>query len=148
MIVFEERADILESGAQTLVVPVNTVGAMGKGLALAFRRKYPTLYPAYRRACRLHVFEHEGMFIHEISEDRKILCFPTKHHWRQPSKLEWIIDGLELLVKHYGEWGITKLAVPALGCGEGKLDWPLVEEVLWRYLDPLELEVGIYLPPE
>lgn len=148
MIVFEERADILASPVQTLVCPVNTQGAMGKGLALAFRLKYPALYAAYRRACRQHVFEQEGMFVYEHNPERKILCFPTKHQWRNPSKLEWIIDGLELIVKKHGEWGITKLAIPAIGCGEGQLKWELVEELIWRYLDPLDLEVGIFLPQE
>ena len=146
MIVFEEPANILLSNAQTLTVPVNTVGAMGAGLALAFKKYFPGLYQAYRKACAQGVFEREGLFTFSINDRRKVLCFPTKHHWQQDSDIELIERGLKILAGGYcAKHGITKLALPTLGCGLGKLKWEAVRPLIYKHLDPLDLEVGIFL---
>lgn len=146
MIVFEEPANIITSGVQTLTVPVNTVGAMGAGLALDFRNYFPGLYKAYRRACQERVFEKEGLFMFPLNSERQILCFPTKYHWQDASDLTLIENGLKLLAGDYSaKHGITKLALPALGCGLGGLDWRTVRELIYKHLDPLDLEVGIFL---
>ena len=75
-----------------------------------------------------------------------VLNFPTKDHWRSVTNLEDIVKGLEYLVRHYEEWGITSLAVPPLGCGEGRLDWRIVGPTLYRYLSQLEIPVKMYAP--
>ena len=148
MIVSEVKQDILSSSLQTLTVPVNTIGAMGRGLALDFRNKYEGLYEAYRRACQEEVFKRKGLFVFDTGNElgQKILCFPTKEHWRFRSKLDWIIFGLDTLANEYKEYGITELAVPALGCGLGSLNWNDVYNVIHAYLGPSDLPVTIHLP--
>lgn len=146
MIEFEEVADIFESGAQTLVCPVNTMGVMGAGLALVFKIRFPGLLKAYKKACRDGVFQKEGIFVYDYSPTRKILCFPTKRHWAHPSKLIWIDQGLRVIAKDFGKYGITSLAIPAIGCGKGQLKWEDVSPLIDQYLDPLDLKVGVYLP--
>lgn len=146
MIVVEEIGNILESHAQTLVVPVNTVGVMGKGLAKAFADRHPSLLPAYQKACKLEVFKREGLFLHTTRDGQKLLCFPTKHHWRRPSKLIWIDQGLHLLAQHVDAYGITSLAVPALGCGEGRLAWEDVRALIHRYLGQIDTPVAVFPP--
>lgn len=147
MIIHEEVGDILQCTAQSLVVPVNTVGVMGKGLALAFANTYPTLLPAYKKACLGSVFKREGLFVHRLeSEDRNIVCLPTKRHWRNPSKLEWIEEAMESLANGIGRYHITSLAIPALGCGEGRLGWDEVYPVIQRYMNAVEIPVMVFLP--
>lgn len=146
MIIIEETGDILQSKAQSLVCPVNTVGAMGKGLALAFRDTFPSVYPAYQLACKTAVFTNEGLFVHTLADGRKIVCLPTKRHWRYPSRIRWIEEGLYRLANGIERWGITSLAVPAIGCGEGHLQWEHVRPLIVRYLEPIETPVALYLP--
>lgn len=148
MIVSEIKEDILSSKVQTLVVPVNTVGAMGKGLALDFRNKFKGLYPAYRKACDTDVFKREGLFTFDTGNalSQKVLCFPTKQHWRVPSRLDWILQGLDILANEYRQHGITELAIPAIGCGLGSLNWDDVYNMIHEILGPIELPVTIHLP--
>jgi O-acetyl-ADP-ribose deacetylase (regulator of RNase III) len=145
MIVLETESDILQSAAQSLVCPVNTVGVMGKGLALAFASAYPGLLAAYQRACQAAVFKRDGLFIFE-TDGRKIICLPTKRHWRFPSKIEWIEEGLYRLASGVDRFGIESLAVPAIGCGEGKLMWTHVYPIIVQYLQPIETPVAVHLP--
>ena len=146
MIVYEERADLLRSGFQTLVCPVNVVGIMGNGLALAFKLRYPGLLEAYRKACLAGVFSDQGFFVYDVSETRKILCLPTKRHWRNPSKLEWIDEALKRVAKDFSKHGITSLGIPAIGCGKGQLEWEAVRPLILKHLEPIELQVGIFAP--
>jgi O-acetyl-ADP-ribose deacetylase (regulator of RNase III) len=146
MIHFEKTGDIFKSGAQTLIVPVNTVGVMGCGLALAFANRFEGLLEAYKKACFDGTITTKGFFVFDVSEDKKILCFPTKRHWKNPSKIEWIDSGLERLVKDYEKYGIRSVAVPALGCGYGELEWENVRALIHLHLAPLTLKVGVYIP--
>jgi len=138
----ERKISIFDSTMQTITVPVNTFAIMGNGLALAFKNRYPTLYPAYVNACKDELFTKEGLFVFN-SEDKRILCFPTKRHWKNPSKIEWIEEGLQLLSLHYAWYGIESISLPALGCGQGGLDYELVRALVYRYLDlhPLSVEL-------
>jgi O-acetyl-ADP-ribose deacetylase (regulator of RNase III) len=140
-----EVQDIFTSACQTLVCPVNTVGTMGKGLAKSFKLKYPGLEVAYQHACRNYVFATKGLYVVGVGGDKQVLCFPTKHHWRNPSKLVWIDNGLRKLAEHWQDMGITSLALPMIGCGEGGLNWLDVYPLILEWLDPIELPVRIYL---
>lgn len=140
------RGDILQSTAQTLVCPVNTEGAMGKGLAEQFKHRYPKMYEAYKKACRRLYFTRFRNYVYSVSEERKILCLPTKMHWRYPSKIEWIDAALRDVARLYELHGITELAIPAIGCGEGHLAWEEVKPLIYKYLDPLPIKVYLYLP--
>ena len=146
MIMEEVHENILESRIQTLVCPVNTSGVMGAGLAKSFKDKYPDLFKAYQRACRENVFSRQGIFVYTHSDKRKILCLPTKRHWKFKSQLEWVINALEIIKNEYQSYDITSLAMPAIGCGLGGLDWDVVYPLIKKYLDPIDLPTTIYLP--
>lgn len=137
--------NLLASSAQTLVNTVNCVGVMGKGIALAFKRKYPEMFEDYVRRCDRDEVRLGQPYIYDVG-NRKILNFPTKDHWRAVSRLEDIVEGLEYLKKHYREWGIQSLAVPPLGCGNGQLDWEVVGPTLYRHLSEFDVPVELYTP--
>lgn len=130
--------DLFESEAQTLANTVNCVGVMGKGIALEFRRRFPSMYDDYVERCQRGVVRPGRPYLHR-GDDRWILNFPTKDDWRRPSRLEWVTRGLEDLVKHYREWGIASLPMPLLGCGLGGLDKTVVVPILHSRLN----EMGI-----
>ncbi len=119
--------NLLEADVEALVNTVNTKGALGKGIALQFKRAFPEMEASYKRACRtgeiapgrVHVFERPDMF----SRPHYIISFPTKRDWRHPSRLEDIEAGLRDLVRVIKERGIESVAIPPLGCGLGGLDW-------------------------
>lgn len=137
--------DLLRSRMQTLVNTVNTVGVMGKGIALAFKKAYPEMYEDYRRRCERKDVKLGRPYVFEVG-NRLILNFPTKGHWRAVSRLSDIVAGLEYLEAHYKEWGITSLAVPPLGCGNGQLEWEVVRPTLVRHLARLDVPVELYAP--
>ncbi len=146
MIVSETHGNIFDSKCQTLVCPVNIVGAMGKGLAKTFKEKFPGLFEAYRQACWEFVFSKQGFFLYSVSDDLKILCVPTKRHWKFPSKLVWIDRSLRELSQQYKTFGITSLAIPAIGCGEGMLTWSDVRTLIHTHLEPIDLRVEVFVP--
>ncbi|KAA0115023.1 macro domain-containing protein [Mycolicibacterium sp. P9-22] len=137
--------NVLDSRAQTLVNTVNCVGVMGKGIALAFKRRYPEMFRDYVARCDRNEVKLGRPYLYK-AEDHWIINFPTKDHWRAVSRLQDIIDGLEYLEKHYREWGITSLAVPPLGCGNGQLEWKVVGPTLARHLSRFDIPVDLYVP--
>lgn len=137
--------NLLASQAQTLVNTVNCVGIMGKGIALAFKRRYPAMFADYVRRCDRHEVVLGKPYVFHAA-DHLIVNFPTKDHWRAVSRLEDIVAGLEHLERHYREWGITSLAVPPLGCGNGQLEWDVVGPTLYRHLSRLGIPVELYAP--
>lgn len=137
--------NILDSRAQTLVNTVNCVGVMGKGIALAFKRRYPEMFDDYVTRCQRREVRLGRPYLYK-TDDHWIINFPTKDHWRAVSRLQDIIDGLEYLEKHYREWGITSLAVPPLGCGNGQLEWKVVGPTLARHLARFDIPVELYVP--
>jgi O-acetyl-ADP-ribose deacetylase (regulator of RNase III) len=140
------KGDLFNSTAQTLVNAVNCVGIMGKGLALEYRKRFPDMYDDYVPRCAAKQVRLGEPYVYQSRTLPWILNFPTKKHWRAPSRLEDIISGLDHLETHYEEWGITSLAVPALGCGEGLLDWTIVGPILLQRLSRLEIPVELYEP--
>lgn len=144
-IVYDGPGDILRCDVETLTAPVNTIGVMGNGLALAFKLRYAGLFPAYVAACRRKAFDTDGLFLWEYLPERKILCFPTKRRFHNPSKIEWIEHALERLANDWEQLGIKSLAVPQLGCGKGELKWDAVRPLVYQYLDPIALEVSILI---
>jgi uncharacterized protein YwgA/O-acetyl-ADP-ribose deacetylase (regulator of RNase III) len=138
--------DMFKSRAQTLVNTVNTVGVMGKGIALAFKERFPDMYEDYRRRCDLGQVKLGQPYLYRRDKLPWILNFPTKEHWRSVSRLQDIIRGLEYLKQYYVEWGIISLAVPPLGCGQGQLEWTVVGRTLYRSLKQLDIPVELYAP--
>ncbi len=138
------EGDIFDSPAQVIVNTVNTVGVMGKGLALSFKQRYPKMFEQYKTACEKHQLTiGKLMLVYEA--DHWLLLFPTKENWRNPSKIEYIEKGLFKFVNTYADKNITSVAFPRLGCGNGELNWEDVHLVMERYLKPLPIDVYIYL---
>jgi O-acetyl-ADP-ribose deacetylase (regulator of RNase III) len=132
------RGDLLKADVDALVNTVNTVGVMGKGVALQFRQAYPRNYEDYRRACEQGAVELGRMFVFDAGQlvhPRHIINFPTKRHWKSKSRLEDIEAGLVDLVRVIKELDIRSIAVPPLGAGSGGLNWsdvrPRIEKALW-----------------
>jgi uncharacterized protein YwgA/O-acetyl-ADP-ribose deacetylase (regulator of RNase III) len=138
--------DIFESKAQTLVNTVNTVGVMGKGIALGFRKRFPEMYEDYVHRCQRHEVRLGRPYFYRRVAPPNVINFPTKDHWRSVSKLSDITDGLSYLEARISEWGVTSLAVPPLGCGEGRLEWRIVGPTLYRHLANLRIPVELYAP--
>jgi O-acetyl-ADP-ribose deacetylase (regulator of RNase III) len=160
------EGDLFFSQMQTLTISVNTVGVMGKGLASRAKYQFPDVYVVYQDLCRKKtlrmgkpcIYKREAFIDTELADDpssfpnpnskKWFLLFPTKQHWRQKSPLEGIEAGLQWVSNTYRREGIESLAVPALGCGLGSLDWQDVGPLMCRYLAPLGIPVSIYLPRE
>ncbi len=126
------RGNLLEADVEAVVNTVNTEGVMRKGIALQFRKAYPDNYEVYRRACKAGEIQPGRMFIFDrqaLANPRFIINFPTKRHWRNPSRMEDIESGLKALVAEVRRLGVRSVAVPPLGCGLGGLPW---REVLQR----------------
>ena len=144
------QGNLLESGAQALVNTVNTVGVMGKGIALMFKERFDRNYQLYAAACKAKQVQTGKMFVTETGEldgPRWIINFPTKAHWRAPSRLEWVEAGLEDLKHFLIEHQVRSVAVPPLGAGNGGLDWPKVRERIDAVLGDLPgVEVIVYKP--
>jgi len=136
MIEFAE-GNLLKANAEALVNTVNTVGIMGKGVALQFKRAYPDNFRQYEQACRKNEVQIGQMFTVSVGNllspsPRYIINFPTKRHWKGKSRIEDIQHGLQSLIEEIKRLGIQSIAVPPLGCGNGGLEWsqvkPLIEE--------------------
>jgi O-acetyl-ADP-ribose deacetylase (regulator of RNase III) len=139
---------IWASPAQTLVNTVNVVGAMGKGIALEFKKRYPKMYEGYRHLCKEGKFKIGMLWLYR-APDRYVLNFPTKEHWRRPSKPEYIKKGLEKFVDKYNYLGITSISFPQLGCGHGGLGWESeVQPLMEAYLKKLPIPIYVHLRPQ
>lgn len=136
--------DIFTSDAQVLVNPVNCRGIMGAGLALAFKQKYPQMFAVYTQACQSGELRVGHLMLYRASQPW-ILNFPTKDHWRAPSKLAYIEDGLRFFAANYQQMGIQSIAFPKLGSGLGNLSWQEVGPLMARYLAPLNCSITIYI---
>lgn len=144
------HGNLLESNAEALVNTVNEVGIMGKGIALMFREKFPENANVYEQACKYDQVKTGKMLVVEnlsLIGPKWIINFPTKKHWRNPSKLEWVSEGLKDLVRVLREKGIRSVALPPLGCGNGGLEWRRVRQEIERELSVLvDVEVLVYGP--
>ena len=138
------KGDIFDSKAQVIVNTVNCQGVMGKGLALAFKERFPDMFLVYQQDCKAGRLRIGKITIYKKSTPW-ILNFPTKNHWRYPSKLEYLEKGLEFLVAHYKKVGITSIAFPKLGAQNGKLSWDAVGPLMAKYLSQLDIDVYIYI---
>jgi O-acetyl-ADP-ribose deacetylase (regulator of RNase III) len=139
------EGDLLKSSMQTLINTVNTVGIMGKGVALAFKKRYPDMFRDYVKRCDRGEVRLGEPYVYPAS-DHLIVNFPTKQHWRSVSRLSDIEAGLDYLERHYREWQIKSLAVPPLGCGNGQLEWRVVGPILLQHLKRLDIPVELYAP--
>jgi O-acetyl-ADP-ribose deacetylase (regulator of RNase III)/uncharacterized protein YwgA len=138
--------DLFESRAQTLVNTVNCVGVMGKGVAEQFKRRFPEMFDDYKRRTDQKSLRLGEPYPYLDSSGVQIVNFPTKDHWRSPSRLADVERGLDYLAAHIGEWGITSLALPPLGCGNGGLEWSEVGPLIYSKLHGLSIDIEVYAP--
>ena len=160
------RGDMFFSNLQTLTVSVNLQGIMGKGLASRAKYQFPDVYVAYQDACRAkkvragrpYLYKREASLDQELADLNSplstpnavkwFLLFATKRRWQENSRLEDIEGGLDWVKRNFAKEGIQSLAMPALGCGLGRLDWKDVGPVMCRFLHEMGIPVAIYLPHE
>lgn len=138
--------DLFTSQAQVLVNTVNCVGVMGKGVAQEFKKRYPAMFVDYVSRCEDGRVRIGEPYLYVDSSGALILSFPTKRHWRSPSRIADIEAGLDHLVAHLSQWGIRSLAMPPLGCGNGGLSWEEVGPLIYRKLAHLPVDVELYAP--
>lgn len=139
-----QYGDIFESKAQVIVNTVNCKGVMGKGLALAFKQRYPEMFLIYRQECKTGKLRIGRPTLYRKSTPW-ILNFPTKDNWKANSKIEYLEKGLEYFVSSYKEAGITSIAFPKLGAQNGKLSWDEVGPLMAKYLADLDIDIYIYI---
>lgn len=144
------HGNLLDASTDALVNAVNTVGVMGKGIALMFKERFPRNMEEYAKACKAKQVQTGRMFITETGEllgPRLIVNFPTKQHWRASSKMEWIDAGLDDLRRCIGAYQIRSIAIPPLGAGNGGLHWLDVKPKIEAALSDLpNVEIHIYEP--
>ena len=138
------KGDIFSSPSKVIVNTVNTVGVMGKGVALEFKNRYPDMFQSYKALCDEKKLDI-GKLVLWKNSSKCVLLFPTKKHWRNPSKMEYIEKGLEKFVENWDRLGANSIAFPRLGCGNGGLDWEDVRPLMEKYLNPLPLQILIYV---
>lgn len=144
------QGNLLDARKDAVVNTVNTVGVMGKGIALMFKEHFPENFRAYADACKAGRVQVGTMFVTpgvELNGPRWIINFPTKKDWRQPAQLEWVLSGLESLKRVIREKEIKSVAIPPLGCGNGGLKWAVVRPIIENALrDLTDVEVLVYEP--
>lgn len=144
--------NIFESKADALINTVNTVGVMGKGIALQFKKAYHNNFKAYVEACKRNEIEIGKVFIVKDSnlksESKYIINFPTKKDWRNPSEYSYIDAGLDDLVRVLKEYKIKSVAIPPLGAGNGGLEWEKVKKIIEQKLGKLDIEIEVFEPTQ
>lgn len=144
-----KQGNLLAEDAEAVVNTVNTHGVMGKGIALMFKEAFPDNFKAYEAACKSGEVQIGRMFVFErqrLGGPKWIINFPTKKHWRNPSKLQWIESGLQDLVRVILEKGIKSIALPPLGAGNGGLDWAEVRPIIVSALGDLKIDIVQFEP--
>lgn len=160
------KGDLFFSRFHTLTVSVNTVGVMGKGLASRAKYQFPDVYVYYQDLCKSkklkmgkpYLYKRESSFDNQLADDSAtlkningetwFLLFATKTHWKEMSDFKGIEEGMRWLSENYKKEGIKSLAIPALGCGLGKLEWKDVGPMMCKYLSAFDIHVQLYLPAE
>jgi len=137
-----KTGNIFSSTAQTLVNPVNCKGIMGAGLALEMKKRYPKMFTSYKNICNKNLLEPGKLQLWK--GEQWILNFPTKNHWKDSSKIEYIELGLDKLIESYKAKGITSIAFPKLGAGLGGLEWEKVRDLMIKKLNHLDIKIEIY----
>ncbi|MCY4068622.1 MAG: macro domain-containing protein [Acidimicrobiaceae bacterium] len=145
----DAHGNLLKADVEALANSVNTVGVMGKGIALQFKNAFPANYKAYEAACKTQAVELGKMFVFDngrLTRPHWIINFPTKGHWRAKSRIRDVAHGLDDLSRVIEDLRISSIALPALGCGLGGLDWNEVRVLVEERLSGLDVVVHLYAP--
>lgn len=144
-----KKGNLLEDSSEALVNTVNTVGVMGKGIALQFKQAFPDVYLEYVKECRKGNVNVGSMHVvptNALVGPKYVINFPTKRHWRENSKIEYIVDGLDALVEICRQLELKSIAIPPLGCGNGGLQWRKVRALIEEKFKNEPIEVYLYVP--
>jgi O-acetyl-ADP-ribose deacetylase (regulator of RNase III) len=139
------KGNIFNSNAQTIVNTVNCVGVMGKGIALVFKLRYPKMFDLYKDHCKSKLISIGKLWLYKGEENAPwVLNFPTKFHWKYPSKIEYLEKGLQKFCTTYKDQAITSIAFPLLGTHNGGLDKQTVLNLMEGYLGQCDIDIEIY----
>jgi O-acetyl-ADP-ribose deacetylase (regulator of RNase III) len=142
------QGNLFDSPCDTLTNTINCAGAMGAGVAKGFKIRYPDMYQDYRQRCDRGEVQlgHPYLWISSYDGGKNVLNFPTKQHWKDGSQWPSIVAGLDFLHAHISQWPVRSLAVPALGCGYGGLEWDDIKFDLANRLHHLGVPVELFVP--
>jgi O-acetyl-ADP-ribose deacetylase (regulator of RNase III) len=148
-----KKGNIFTTSCQTIVNTVNCVGVMGAGIAYEFMLRYPQMFEQYQFFCRNRQIDIGNLWVYHQDNARndiqKILNFPTKRHWKDPSKVEYLEAGLHKFVRTYEQKGITSIAFPLLGASRGGISEKVALATMQRYLQPCNISIEIwYFDPQ
>ncbi len=139
------NGNIFNTKCQTIVNTVNCVGVMGRGIALVHKLRYPQMFEEYKAHCHNKLITIGTLWLYSKQDNAPwILNFPTKIHWKYPSKIEWIEEGLQKFMDTYEKKGITSIAFPLLGTHNGGLDTAPVKKLMDTYLEQCSIPIEIY----
>lgn len=138
--------DMFQSKSQTLVNTINCVGIMGKGVAQEFKKRFAGMFEDYEQRCLRKQVKLGEPYLFNVDKFTKIVLFPTKDHWRAASRISDIDAGLDYFREHYKQWGVTSIAFPPLGCGNGGLEWEDVGPLMYSKLADLPIDVQVFAP--
>lgn len=139
-----KKGNIFTTNCSTIVNTVNCVGVMGAGIAYEFRLRHPDMFEKYRELCNDKLIQIGKLWIYKPENGKWVLNFPTKFHWKYPSKIEYLEKGLEKFVETHKSKGITSIAFPILGAANGGIPENQSIEIMRKYLEPLDIEIEIY----
>lgn len=140
--------DFFNFNARIRINTVNCVGVMGAGIALGFKQLYPEMFREYQKLCSEGKIKVGELYVWENIFGECVVNFPTKVHWRNPSRYEYVEAGLKALRQFLSDKGEVKVALPALGCGHGGLDFEKVSLMISQYLGDLSCEVYVFTPDD
>lgn len=139
------KGNIFNTKAQVVVNTINCVGVMGKGIALVYKLRYPKMFDLYKEHCKSKLIGIGKLWLYKGELDAPwVLNFPTKFHWKYPSKLEYVEKGLRKFLDTYKVQGIESIAFPLLGAHNGGLDRDEVYQLMTSYLSKCEIPVEIF----
>ena len=145
MSIVYKTGDLFESNAKGIVVTVNCVGVMGKGIALTCKQRYPSVFQEYKVLCDNGVFT-PGMVHQHVVGDRLVFTAATKNHWRYRSEFMWIVSIIAQIKTYLLGNPTASIAIPPLGCGNGGLDWTTVDILIHEALRDLPNDIEVYAP--
>ena len=142
------KENIFTTKADIIINTVNCVGVMGAGIAYFFKKKYPAMFEEYKVLCDKNEIEIGKLHVYDILDEMKkkvmtIINFPTKNHYKKPSKYKYIELGLRALREYLIDNPGKKISIPALGCRNGKLEWEKVKKLIEKYLSDLSTDSDI-----
>lgn len=144
-----KKGNIFTTKYQTIVNTVNCVGVMGAGIAYEFKLRFPEMFEKYKSFCDSGLLDIGNLWIYKLTKDDDemyecILNFPTKKHWKYPSKVEYLEKGLEKFVDTYKEKGIVSVAFPLLGASKGGIEEDISINIMKKYLEKIDIPVEIW----